>query len=129
MSDVKKPEVEAVPEGGEEVSENPGPTPDVLPASAPLPAGIKAAPSWAEVMAGMYATSADIINFLRTKPEYGTFQNTYDMRFVVGEFQSPNMTRPEKCGLLLVLGEEMIEQVKAILSGAKPGLDAPGRPN
>jgi len=85
-------------------------------------------PTWAEVMKAYYKQCNDIVSFLSSQVipgGVGVFQGFTDMKFIVGEFKTPNMAAPEYVGVLFVLGLEQIKNVRAVLLGEAERLPDP----
>jgi len=77
---------------------------------------------WAELMNEMYKTVNGVVTFLASTPKYGWITSPHDVIFVASEFKIPEMIKPEIVGVMVVMGAEMVTQIRAILDGQKEGI-------
>jgi len=77
---------------------------------------------WASVMREMYVTVGGVVAFLAGNPQYGWIKSPNDIIFVASEFKTPEMLRPEQVGVMVVMGADMVKQVRAVLDGQKDAL-------
>ena len=80
---------------------------------------------WASVMNEMYKTVAGVVHFLAGSPKYGWIKSANDVIFVASEFKTPEMTRGEVVGTMIIMGQEMVDQIRDLLDGKKGEIKTP----
>ncbi len=80
---------------------------------------------WAKVMNEMYKTVSGVVYFLAGQPKYGWIKTPDDIIFVASEFKTEEMIKPEVVGVMVVMGQEMVDQVRALLDRKSGAFKSP----